>query len=51
MPVILECPFLSNGGALIDVKARKIAIRVYDEEMTYMAYKASFAPSHYEDLY
>lgn len=50
MSIILGRPFLDIGGALIDVKAGKIMMRLYDEEMTFTVYNASSAPSHYGDL-
>ncbi|XP_070017762.1 uncharacterized protein LOC142172607 [Nicotiana tabacum] len=50
VPIILGRPFLATGGALIDVRERKLKMRVGDEEITFNVYKALKLPKHYEDL-
>nr|XP_016454650.1 PREDICTED: uncharacterized protein LOC107778843 [Nicotiana tabacum] len=50
VPIILGRPFLSTGGALIDVREGKLNMRVHDEEITFNVYKALNLPKHYEDL-
>ncbi|XP_019223843.1 PREDICTED: uncharacterized protein LOC109205582 [Nicotiana attenuata] len=50
VPVILGRPFLATGGAIIDVRAGKLKMRVDDEEVTFNVYKALKLPKHYEDL-
>nr|XP_016502967.1 PREDICTED: uncharacterized protein LOC107821078 [Nicotiana tabacum] len=50
MPIILGRPFLATGGAIIDVRAGKLKMRVDDEEVTFNVYKALKLPKHYEDL-
>nr|XP_016455376.1 PREDICTED: uncharacterized protein LOC107779453 [Nicotiana tabacum] len=48
--IILGQPFLATGGAIIDVRAGKLKMRVDDEEVTFNVYKALKLPKHYEDL-
>ncbi|XP_070001877.1 uncharacterized protein [Nicotiana sylvestris] len=50
VPIILGRPFLATGGAIIDVRAGKLKMRVDDEEVTFNVYKALKLPKHYEDL-
>ncbi|XP_019255187.1 PREDICTED: uncharacterized protein LOC109233779 [Nicotiana attenuata] len=50
VPIILGRPFLATGGAIIDVRAGKLKMRVDDEEVTFNMYKALKLPKHYEDL-
>nr|XP_016495320.1 PREDICTED: uncharacterized protein LOC107814421 [Nicotiana tabacum] len=50
VPIILGRPFLATGGAVIDVRAGKLKMRVDDEEVTFNVYKALKLPKHYEDL-
>nr|XP_016464339.1 PREDICTED: uncharacterized protein LOC107787306 [Nicotiana tabacum] len=50
VPIILGRPFLATGGAIIDVRAGKLKMRVDDVEVTFNVYKALKIPKHYEDL-
>ncbi|XP_070024629.1 uncharacterized protein [Nicotiana sylvestris] len=50
VPIILGRPFLATGGAIIDVRAGKLKMRVDDEEVTFNVYKELKLPKHYEDL-
>nr|XP_016507625.1 PREDICTED: uncharacterized protein LOC107825300 [Nicotiana tabacum] len=50
VPIILGRPFLAIGGAIIDVRAGKLKMRVDDEEVTFNVYKALKLPKLYEDL-
>ncbi|XP_070017086.1 uncharacterized protein LOC142172439 [Nicotiana tabacum] len=50
VPIILGRPFLATGGAIIDVRAEKLKMRVDDEEVTLNVYKALKLPKHYKDL-
>nr|XP_009762679.1 PREDICTED: uncharacterized protein LOC104214669 [Nicotiana sylvestris] len=50
VPIILGRPFLATGGAIIDVRAGKLKMRVDDEEVTFNVYKALKLPKHYEDF-
>ncbi|XP_075104775.1 uncharacterized protein LOC142178884 [Nicotiana tabacum] len=50
VPIILGRPFLATGGAIINVRAGKLKMRVDDEEVTFNVYKALKLPKHYEDL-
>ncbi|XP_009762691.2 uncharacterized protein [Nicotiana sylvestris] len=50
VPIILGRPFLATGGAIIDVRAWKLKMRVDNEEVTFNLYKALKLPKHYEDL-
>ncbi|OMO73048.1 Integrase, catalytic core [Corchorus capsularis] len=45
VPIILGRPFLSTGGALIDVRAGLLTLRVGDEEEKFHVYKALKGPS------
>nr|XP_016487552.1 PREDICTED: uncharacterized protein LOC107807642 [Nicotiana tabacum] len=40
VPIILGRPFLATGGAIIDVRAGKLKMRVDNEEITFNVYKA-----------
>ncbi|XP_070002146.1 uncharacterized protein [Nicotiana sylvestris] len=51
VPIILGRPFLATGGAIIDVRAGKLKMRVDDEEVTFNVYKALKLPKHYVDLW
>ncbi|XP_070004217.1 uncharacterized protein [Nicotiana sylvestris] len=50
VPIILGRPLLATIGAIIDVRAGKLKMRVDDEEVTFNMYKALKLPKHYEDL-
>ncbi|XP_070014908.1 uncharacterized protein [Nicotiana sylvestris] len=50
VPIILGRPFLATGGAIINVRAGKLKMRVDDEEVTFNMYKALKLPKNYEDL-
>ncbi|XP_070057408.1 uncharacterized protein [Nicotiana tomentosiformis] len=50
VPIILGGPFLAIDGAIIDVRAGKLKMRVDDEEVTFNVYKALKFPKHYEDF-
>nr|XP_016508613.1 PREDICTED: uncharacterized protein LOC107826172 [Nicotiana tabacum] len=50
VPIILGQLFLATGGAIIDVRAGKLKMRVDDEEVTFNVYKALKLPKHYENL-
>uniref|UniRef100_A0A1S3ZE09 Aspartic peptidase DDI1-type domain-containing protein n=1 Tax=Nicotiana tabacum TaxID=4097 RepID=A0A1S3ZE09_TOBAC len=48
--IILGRPFLATGGAIIDVRAGKLKMRVDDEEVTFNVYKALKLSKQFEDL-
>ncbi|XP_070015449.1 uncharacterized protein [Nicotiana sylvestris] len=47
VPIISGRPFLATGGAIIDVRAGKLKMKVDDEEVTFNVYKALKLPKHY----
>ncbi|XP_075080507.1 uncharacterized protein LOC142166006 [Nicotiana tabacum] len=50
VPIILGQPFLVTGGAIVDVRAGKLKMRLDNEEVTFNMYKSLKLPKHYEDL-
>lgn len=50
LPIIFGCPSLALGGALVDVRKKKLKMIVNDEEVTFRVYKI-LTPLHYRYLY
>lgn len=48
--VILGCPFLATGGALIDLQTEKLKMTVHDEKRIFKVYRSLDTFSHCRDL-
>ncbi|XP_031272099.1 uncharacterized protein LOC116130504 [Pistacia vera] len=51
IPLILGCPFLATGKALIDVQAGKLIMRVQEEEVTFNVFETLKVPSKQDSCF